>query len=160
VMPAAMDLAAPSGAVTRDAFVYLEQMHTFDNQIFSYADAWNSHSYPNPAFSAPPQRQGRNSLYGYQYELGFLESKGVAQLPVYITETGWEENRATRGRLATYYKYALEKIWQPDSRVVAVTPFVFQGDPGPFSSFSFLNAAGKPTTHYAALEKVLGAQSP
>ena len=159
IMPAAMDLAAPSGSVTRDAFAYLESMYAFDNEIFSYADAWNSHSYPNPAFSAPPQRTGINSLYGYQHELKYLEKKGVASLPVYITETGWVENRATSRNLATWYEYAFSKIWLPDDRVVAVTPFVFQGAPGPFASFSFLTSDGKPTLHYAALEKVLGANT-
>ncbi len=157
VMPAAMDLAASNSLITRDAFVYLDQMHQYDADIFSYADAWNSHSYPNPGFSAPPQRQARNSLYGYQYELRFLEAKGVASLPVYITETGWEENRLTKKYLASYYKFAFEKIWEPDERVMAVTPFVFNGAPGPFASFSFISAEGKPTLHYAALKKVLGA---
>lgn len=159
IMPAAMDLAAPNGSVTRDAFAYLDAMHAYDQAIFSYADAWNSHSYPNPGFSAPPQRLGRNSLYGYQHELAYLEKKGVASLPVYITETGWEQNRATSNNLARYYKFAFEKIWQPDNRVIAVTPFVFNGAPGPFASFSFISAEGKPTLHYDALKKVLGANT-
>lgn len=159
VMPAAMDLAAPNGKITRDAFSYLDAMYAYDPAIFTYADAWNSHSYPNPAFSAPPQRQGRNSLYGYQHELQYLEKKGVASLPVYITETGWEENRTTSRYLTSYYQYAINKIWQPDSRVVAVTPFVFAGAPGPFANFSFTTADGKPTLHYNALKKVLGAST-
>lgn len=160
IMPAAMDLAAPNGKVTKDAFAYLDEMHTYDGEIFSYADAWNSHSYPNPGFSAPPQRAGRNSLYGYQHELTYLEEKGVASLPVYITETGWIENTLTSRNLTSYYKFALEKIWQPDARVVAVTPFVFAGSPGPFANFSFVSAEGKPTIQYAALKKVLGASTP
>ena len=159
VMPAAMDLAAPSGSVTQDAFVYLEAMYASDPEIFTYADAWNSHSYPNPGFSAPPQRLGRNSLYGYQHELSFLEKKGITTLPVYITETGWVENRATSRNLTKYYQYAFDKIWQPDSRVVAVTPFVFNGAPGPFATFSFISADGKPTVHYQALKNVLGAST-
>lgn len=156
VLPAAMDLAAPNGGVTRDAFRFLDEMYAFDNEIFSYADAWNSHSYPNPGFSAPPQRYGRNSLYGYQFELVYLQTKGVKDLLVYITETGWEQNHQTSNKLSAYYQYALDKIWQPDARVVAVTPFVLQGAPGPFANFSFLTANGKPTLHYSALQKVLG----
>lgn len=156
IMPAAMDLAAPNSSVTRDAFSYLSAMHSADNDIFRYADAWNSHSYPNPGFSAPPQRQGKNSLFGYQYELAFLKEKGVETLPVYITETGWEENRKTSRYLSSYYQYAVDRIWEPDERIVAVTPFVFNGAPGPFAGFSFLSADGKPTLHYTALKKVLG----
>lgn len=156
IMPAAMDLAAPNGTTTRDAFSYLDGMYAFDNEIFQYADAWNSHSYPNPAFSAPPQRKGKNSLYGYQHELAYLEKKGTTSLPVYITETGWEENRATSRNLAHWYQFAFTNIWEADDRIVAVTPFVFNGAPGPFSNFSFVGADGKPTLHYTALKKVLG----
>jgi hypothetical protein len=159
VMPAAMDLAAPNGTQTRDAFNYLNGMAEFDSDIFTYADAWNSHSYPNPAFSAPPQRKGQNSLYGYQHELAYLEKKGITTLPVYITETGWVENRTTSRYLASYYLYAFKNIWLPDSRIVAVTPFVFAGSPGPFATFSFTTANGKPTVHYDALKKVLGTTS-
>lgn len=157
VLPAAMDLAAPNGSGTQEALGYLERMHEYDNEIFTHADAWNSHSYPNPAFSAPPQRKGKNSLYGYEHELAFLKEKGVRDLPVYITETGWETNRVTSRYLSSWYQYAHTNIWDADSRIVAVTPFVFQGAPGPFAEFSFISAEGKPTLQYDALKKVLGA---
>jgi hypothetical protein len=85
-----------------------------------------------------------------------LEKKGITTLPVYITETGWVENRTTSRYLANYYLYAFKNIWMPDSRIVAVTPFVFAGAPGPFSTFSFTTANGKPTLQYNALKKVLG----
>lgn len=159
VMPAAMDLAAPNGAATKEAFTYLEAMIKEDEEIFLYADAWNSHSYPNPAFSAPPTARGKNSLRGYEYELDFLAAQGISDLPVYITETGWEQNKKTSRHLTSYYQYALEHIWLPDSRVVAVTPFIFKGAPGPFAQFSFVSAEGKPTLQHNALAKVLGASS-
>lgn len=159
VMMAAMDLAAPNGTDTHEAFRYLDEMAAADPEIFRYLDAWNSHSYPNPAFSAPPQRQGQDSLYGYRHELAFLEAKKIQPLPVYITETGWQANRQTDRKLVSYYRYALDHIWQPDDRVVAVTPFVFAGSPGPFSGFSFVGADGKPTLHYTALKQVLGAET-
>lgn len=159
IMPAAMDLAAANGHTTREAFAYLDAMAAEDTEIFSYADAWNSHSYPNPAFSAPPTSQGKNSLRGYEYELAYLAQKGISELPVYITETGWEENTKTARYLTKYYQYALNNIWLPDARIVAVTPFIFKGDPGPFARFSFISADGKPTLQHAALAKVLGAST-
>lgn len=159
VLPAAMDLAAPNGSQTREAFSYLEAMVAEDPEILTYADAWNSHSYPNPAFSAPPTARGKNSLRGYEHELAFLEKQGITDLPVYITETGWEENARTSKNLTGYYQYALDNIWLPDDRIVAVTPFIFKGSPGPFSQFSFISADGKPTLQHIALSKVLGASA-
>lgn len=157
VLPAAMDLAATGGNGTTDAFVYWNGVFAEDPEIMQYVDAWNSHSYPNPAFSAPPTARGKNSLRGYEYELAYLAEKGVEDLPVYITETGWEENWLTSRRLSQWYRQAVEDIWLPDARVVAVTPFVFRGAPGPFDKFSFIDADGKPTVQHEALEKVLGA---
>lgn len=156
VLPAALDLAAPNGKVTIDAFSFWNQVFAEDPEIMNYVDAWNSHSYPNPGFSAPPTASGKNSLRGYTHELEFLADKGVRDMTVYITETGWEENWMTARRLTNWYRTAVEDIWLPDERVVAVTPFVYRGAPGPFSDFSFLDADGKPTLQHEAFEKVLG----
>ncbi len=156
ILPAAMDLASTNGDATADAFSYWNAVFKEDPEIMSYIDAWNSHSYPNPAFSAPPTTRGQNSLLGYEHELKYLENQGVRVLPVYITETGWEANWLTSRRLSAWYKYAVEEIWLPDDRIVAVTPFVFRGAPGPFDKFSFLDSEGKPTLQHEAFEKVLG----
>ena len=157
VMPAAMDLAAPDGATTQDAFRYLTAMHQAEPELFDQIDAWNSHSYPNPGFVGSPQDTGRTSLRGYQHELAFLSQKlDVSKdLPVYITETGWRATRFNSDKLASYYQYASHYIWS-DPRVVAVTPFVLQGAPGPFAEFSFLNE-GQPTDQYRALQKMITA---
>jgi hypothetical protein len=154
VLPAAMDLAAPNGAVTREAFSYLTAMYAYDNEVFMGLGGWNSHSYPNPGFSAAPQRSGKNSLRGYEHELAFLEGKTDRELPVYITETGWEDSRATSRWLAAYYTYAMQHIWS-DERVQAVTPFVLKGEPGPFAGFSFLKGDNTPTRQYYAFQTAL-----
>lgn len=154
ILPAALDLAANSSGQTKEAFAYLEELLKADDQIFSVVDAWNSHSYPNPGFSASPLRTGKNSLRGYQYELAFLEKHGYANMSVYITETGWEENRSNSKSLASYYQYALTNIWS-DPRIKAVTPFVLQGAPGPFAGFSFMDKNGAPTRQYQALRAAL-----
>jgi hypothetical protein len=154
VLPAAMDLAAPNGSVTREAFTYLNQMVEADPEILTTVDAWNSHSYPNPGFSASPQRTAQNSLRGFEFELAFLKQKTGRDYPVFITETGWVVNRQTSRWLASYYEYAMQHIWS-HPQVVAVTPFVLRGDPGPFSGFTFLDKNNKPTVQYEALQKAL-----
>ncbi len=157
VLPAAMDLAAGSTRITKEAFAYLDSMVAYDPEIFSYVDIWNSHSYPNPGFSASPQRTGKNSLRGFEYELTYLKKHTSKELSVFITETGWEDSALTRRWLSSYYTYALQHIWS-DTRVLAVTPFVYKGAPGPFAGFSFISASGKPTTQYYAVLQALKSQ--
>lgn len=152
VLPAAMDLAAPNGDNTMEAFAYLQQMLQSDPEIFTIIDYWNSHSYPNPAFSAPAQRRGKNSLHGFLDELSWLNKHAQVEPKVFITETGWEENALTRNKLSEYYQYANEHIWSHE-KVIAVTPFVFKGDPGPFSKFSFIDKNDVSTKQFAAYSR-------
>lgn len=154
VLPAAMDLAAPNGGQTREAFAYLDAMRTSDPEIFNYVDIWNSHSYPNPAFSASPQKTGKNSLRGFEYELAYLKEHTGKEFDVYITETGWEDNVQTRRWLSSYYEYAIRNIWS-NPKVKAVTPFVLKGAPGPYAGFSFLSGDDTPTRHYAAFQNAV-----
>jgi hypothetical protein len=154
VLPAGLDLAAPNGSITLEAFNYLDRMYAYDPEIFNYVDDWNSHSYPNPGFSSSPQRNGQNSLQGFKYELDYLKQKTGRDYQVFITETGWSENNTTRRWLASYYQYAIQHVWS-DPRVKAVTPFILQGDPGPFASFSFINKSGQPTYQYAAYQEAI-----
>lgn len=154
VLPAAMDLAAPNGGSTMEAFTYLEKMLATDPEVFSHIDAWNSHSYPNPGFSASPRLTSQNSLRGFEHELDYLKKKTNRDFQVYITETGWVSTRATSPWLESYYTYALQHIWS-DPRVVAVTPFLLQGAPGPFTNFTFLDEQGQPTSQYRALQNAI-----
>ncbi len=150
ILPAAMDLAASNTATTKEAFAYLDQMLESEPDVFSKIDFWNSHSYPNPAFSSAPTKTGQNSLSGFNYELDWLKEKTGRDLKVFITETGWEENSKTRRQLYNYYSYAAKNIWN-DSRIVAVTPFVLKGDPGPFSKFTLIDKDGQTSLQYDAL---------
>jgi len=154
LLPAAMDLAAPNGRDTMEAFTYLNRMYAHDPDIFALIDFWNSHSYPNPGFSASPYRKGQNSLRGFEYELSYLKQKTKLEYQVFITETGWAETPNTARLLEAYYVYALENIWS-DPRIVAVTPFLLRGDPGPFKVFTFLDADNQPTLQYQALRHAL-----
>lgn len=154
VLPAGFDLAAPNGRNTKEAFAYFSEMLQADPEIFSVVDVWNSHSYPNPGFSSSPTRTGKNSLRGYQYEIAYLKEKTGKDFKVMITETGWEDSKSISKWLSSYYAYAFQHIWS-DERVLAVTPFVLKGSPGPFEGFSLLDVNDKPTNQLYALQSGL-----
>jgi hypothetical protein len=154
VLPAAMDLGASNGGTTIEAFHYLDQMLSADADIFHFVDYWNSHSYPNPGFSGAATEKGQKSISGFVTELAYVKEKTGQDLQTFITETGWAENAKTSKNLDSYYQYAVEHVWS-DPRVIAVTPFVLQGDPGPFSAFTFLNDKGQPTKQYIAFQRAL-----
>jgi hypothetical protein len=154
VLPAAMDLAAPNSGVTMEAFRYLEAMRQSNPRIFDYIDYWNSHSYPNPGFSGSATEKGQKSISGFVTELSYLKEKTGHEFRTFITETGWAENALTKKNLDAYYKYAAEHVWS-DPRVIAVTPFVLQGDPGPFSAFTFINRNGQQTKQYQAFQSAM-----
>lgn len=145
VLPAAVDLAAPNGATTREGLGFWQQVLAERPELLDKFDGWNSHSYPNPGFSSSPYKTDKMSLRGWQHELAFVKKHTSRELPVYITETGWQADRGLQPRLTAYYHYAAKEIWnQPEVKVV--TPFLLQGSPGPFSNFSLLTADGKLST--------------
>ena len=156
VLPAALDLSAPQSTVSWDAYAYWQVVYREQPELFAQLDGWNSHSYPNPAFSASPYRTGRTSLQGFKQELAWVTQWTDKALPVYITETGWESSKSLNRYLRQYYTYALENIWN-DDRVLAVTPFLLKGDPGPFSGFSFLTGGDEPTVQYLAFQNAMRA---
>jgi len=152
VLSAAMDLEAPDGNKTMEAFNYLSQMLVYDPDIFEFIDAWNSHSYPNPGFSNSPLKDGKNSVRGFIHELAFIKKYTGRDLKVFITETGWLDTPKVNRWLDNYYLYTMQHVWS-HYQVVAVTPFILQGSPGPFEKFSFLDRNSKPTVHYDAYVK-------
>lgn len=154
ILPAALDLAAPNGHSTMEAFTYLNRMHASNPEIFDSIDYWNSHSYPNPGFIATPFRSGKNSMRGFVYELAYLKQKIGRDFEVYITETGWLNNSLTSKNLNYYYRYTALNIWS-DERVKAVTPFILKGDPGPFSGFAMLDRNNQPTSQYLAYQQII-----
>ncbi|MBI4974091.1 hypothetical protein HZC27_05795 [Candidatus Roizmanbacteria bacterium] len=135
VMLAGLDASAPHYPTTyEDEELFIGQISNFKFLISNYVDGWVSHSYPNPGFSGSPWDTGRKSIRGYEWELSLLKNLGISkELPVFITETGWKNNRYT----ADNFQIALENVWGPDNRVVAVTPFVFNYQSEPFLGFSW-----------------------
>ncbi len=155
VMLAGLDASAPSAMPgMEDEEKFLEKMFSVGNDLRvvpvghdgptlqQYIDGLASHSYPNPGFSGSPYSVGRISIRTYEWEIALLKELGVTkELPVFITETGWK--RGGEGTVADYFQTAYDQIWGPDSRVVAITPFVLDYQGEPFLDFSWKTPSAK-----------------
>ncbi|OGK09690.1 hypothetical protein A2767_07540 [Candidatus Roizmanbacteria bacterium RIFCSPHIGHO2_01_FULL_35_10] len=136
IMLAGLDSSAPSSNPNyEDEEVFLRKILNSEFSILNFVDGLASHSYPNPGFSGSAYDTGRRSIRGYEWELNLLRQLGVKDLPVFITETGWQ--RGDENIIADNFKTAFSTVWLPDSRVVAVTPFVFDYQGEPFLNFSW-----------------------
>lgn len=139
VLPAGLDLAAPQANQTIDVYTYMTLMNRAVPRIFTLLDGWSSHSYPNPNFASKPDRTGRISIRGFEWELLVLRERfGVREdIPVFITETGWARSeQLTPGEIAENYRTAFTQIWT-HRQIVAVTPFLLRYDESLFAPFSF-----------------------
>ncbi|MCL4374845.1 hypothetical protein M1523_03205 [Patescibacteria group bacterium] len=144
VMLAGLDLSAPASPPNHeDAATFLQGMvdsHLID---LNRVDGLASHSYPNPAFSGSPWDSGRRTIRGYQWELEYWRELGRGNdPPVFISETGWDGDRLNRSVVADDYQQAFVSVWDKDSRVVAVTPFVLDYQGPPFLGFSWKLPSG------------------
>jgi hypothetical protein len=139
VMLAGFDASAPHlPPKFYDEKLFLKDLIDHQPEIFKFIDGWASHSYPNPAFSGSPYDFGRGTVRTYQWELNLLRQLGIEKdLPVFITETGWERKKLSEEQVAQNFKIAFEQIWLPDEKVKAVTPFVFDYKMEPFLGFSW-----------------------
>lgn len=145
ILPAGLDVSATNTHDTMDAEQFLKRTVASNPEYLSILDGWNSHSYPNPGFSASPNREGRGSLWSFEWELSLLRSLGESRnLPVLIGETGWMHsngqfinyNLLSPDEVAVNYEIAGKSVWQ-DKRIFAVTPFLYNYQGEPFAHFSF-----------------------
>jgi hypothetical protein len=141
LMMAGFDASAPSQPPQYESEdVYLRKVlsRITPSEFEKLFSGWSSHSYPNPGFSGSPYDSGRGTVKTYQWELELLKNLGVDKsLLVFITETGWSDRNVSREMIAWNFRYAFANIWLVDSRVVAVTPFVFDYQGEPFIGFSW-----------------------
>lgn len=149
ILPAGLDVSAASDAQSLDAATYLRRMVASQPELLAVIDGWNSHSYPNPAFSGSPAKAGRGTLRSYAWELSYLRKLGLSRsLPIFITETGWihREGKSFQiGLLSSeevgrYLQIAATGAWS-DPRIAAITPFVFNYQDVPFDGFSWKRLA-------------------
>ena len=154
VLPAALDAAAGNSPATMALNLFLERLISEFPETIDKLAGWNSHAYPNPGFAGNPTDSHKMSVRSYQYELDEIKKRTGKDLPAYITETGWDQNKVKIKLIPQYFQFAYQKIWQPDDRVMAITPFLFNAQTMPFSAFSLLDTNEKPTLVYEMIKKL------
>jgi hypothetical protein len=150
ILPAGIDVSAQSDGRSMSADTFLREIYKKLPEYFTIFDGWNSHSYPNPAFSAPPSASGRGSLRSFEWESHLLRSLGVTKTyPILIGETGWAHKEGIANTpsllptktVANYIKIAGETIWQHPN-IFAVIPFIYDYQEHPFDIFSWKKQGG------------------
>lgn len=141
ILPAGLDSALPNSSSSMSSYDYLKKMQEEIPDIWEYIDGWTSHSYPNPGFSASPYKVGWQSITSYKQELATIGKN----LPVFITESGWDNNKLSPHTLANYYRSALD-TWSNDKNIVTANIFLLDAQDGPFTKFSLIGSDGLFTT--------------
>lgn len=154
ILPAALDAAAANTGSSMSLNLFLEKLLSEYPETIAGLSGWNSHAYPNPGFAGLPTDSHKMSVKSYQFELDTIKKRTGKDFPVFITETGWDQNRVKMKLLPQYFKSAYEKIWFADARIIAVTPFLFNAQTMPFSAFSLLDTNEKPTLIYEMIKKL------
>lgn len=175
ILNAGLDLAAPNGKETMEAYRFMQEMNQEVPGIFEILDGWCSHSYPNHGYVGKPWDSGKTSIKGYEWELWVLRNHfGLQrQLPVFITETGWPtgtkystqktkygsrlvltEKYYSQETASEYLKGAFVNVWLKDNHVKAVTPFVLNYPEEPFINFSWLNKEGSPSALFEQVKAI------
>ncbi len=174
IIDSGMDNAAATGNGTFSQYDFFRAMDEAVPGIFSQIDGHSSHSYPNPAFTQSPEIDSPMSIHSFKYEADSLKELSGKDLPIFITETGWDQEKVKPETVAEYFKTALNTIWNND-QIIAITPFLLRAGPGPFEKFSFIKADGSKSESYktfsaypktkgkpklTASKKVLGDKNP
>lgn len=163
ILPAAMDVSAANDGSSMDAAEYYKRVFSHKPELLQIIDGWNSHSYPNPAFSGSPDNTGRGTVRTYIWELNLLKNLGLnRELPVFITETGWihSQGKEIQGALldpsnvGRYISIASRGVWS-DPRIIAITPFLYSYQDIPFDHFSWKKLGnGEFYQHYYAYQAI------
>lgn len=134
----------------------------------------------NPRHVIPPSGVYNRGINGYEWELFKLATYGITDLQVMITETGWRHaetsdllatdsgslpdaqtaaqylDLALRGNNGRYPQYPADgwTAWLDDPRIIAVTPFAFDGLPTEWghTNWLMLDAAGTVQGAYPSFE--------
>lgn len=109
---------------------FLQAMDSGSPGVFGQLDGWATHSYPasNEGYGFfVPFDQAHTGLTYYEVELATI---GQPNLPVFVTETGWRTDEASRQQIADWTVQAYTQVWLPDDRVQAIMPFILRGGSG------------------------------
>jgi hypothetical protein len=134
-------------------YYFFRQMDSAVPGVFGKIDGLASHSYPNPGFSQSPSLYGYEGTGSFKYEQGLMQNLAGKSLPVFITETGWTNDKISDYLQSLYYRQAFTSIWN-NNDVIAVTPFLLRAGVGPFAQFSFIIDASQKSDKYKALQNL------
>lgn len=138
IISAGLDSAAPTTlGMYMNSISFLDQMLAFSKTTFTNVDGIASHPYPNPGFRQPPSLSGKLGTASFLFEKEYIKQISGKDLPVFITETGWNADIITQEKAAEYYNVAFTTVWD-NPAVVAITPFLLRAELGPFQGFSFI----------------------
>ncbi len=164
ILPAGLDMSAISDGASLEGSEYLRRMIRYKPEIVKLMDGWNSHSYPNPAFSGSPIARGKGTIASFQWELDYLRQLGLQKnpFPVFITETGWVTTGGknfipgyyTSDMVGTFLTQLSNGLWQ-DNRIVAITPFVYSYQDVPFDHFSWIKFGSRELYPHALIYQSL-----
>lgn len=137
ILPAGLDPSATNTSTTmkEDRFLYLEMNAVPD--VFNYIDGWTSHAYPN------------SSTQIYDHELSYIGK----DLPVFVTETGWPNNKYTESEISSNLTNAFTNIWN-NPKVIAVTPFILDYTTPPYDIYSWKKPDGSFYSFYSAIQNL------
>lgn len=154
IISAGLDNSAPEEPPAyMNQYSYIKKMQNAVPGIFNQIDGISSHSYPNPGFMQPPNILTSKSISSFKYERELIREFRKKDIPVFITETGWNHEYISDLQKMLYYQEAFATVWS-DPGIVTVTPFLFNASAGPFTGFSFLDTNGKPTKQMEAILKM------
>ncbi|MDD3002354.1 MAG: hypothetical protein PHS06_00620 [Candidatus Shapirobacteria bacterium] len=161
ILSCGLDLVAPEEPPKyKSAENVYKEIISINPNYFDNIDGLASHSYPNNGFVGTPNDTGQHSIRGYQWELDLLKKLGVNKdLPVFITETGWphregienQNNFYTTKTTTIFLIEAITNVWSPDSRIKAITPFIYNYSQEPFDHFSWLDENNNLYSEYQQL---------
>lgn len=159
VLPAALDASANNSLFTMEESRFIKNMLKAEPDIFNFMDGWNSHSYPNPAFSGKETDKGKGTVDTFNWEINLLNGLGITRpFPIFITETGWSAESLSEDQISERLVYAFQNVWN-DRRIAAVTPFILNYTNPPFSQFSWKKEDGSFYKFYetiSGLKKTVG----
>ena len=162
IISGGLDNAAPDQYPDyMNQYTYLKRMQEAVPGIFNQIDGISSHSYPNPGFMQPPSILTSKSISSFKYERELIREYRNKDIPIFITETGWNAPHLSDEMKASFYQEALATVWA-DPGIVTITPFLYNAGDGPFKGFSFLKQDGSPTAQmdlFLQMPKVAGKPS-
>lgn len=137
ILPAGLDPSSTNISTSMTETRFMSRMLQSEPEIFNHIDGWTSHAYSHTSLSI------------YNHELAYIGKR----LPVFVTETGWQNNKYSEDQIAQNVKNAYTNIWN-DSRVIAVTPFILDYSTPPFENYSWIKNDGTYYKYYSEVQKI------